>query len=557
MYEVRKNGCTVLEADACGIGFVATRKGVAERGVVELGLDLARRFDHRGAPGHGAGVLLDIPWPMLLDRFPEYAKPIAQRDVALGMFFLPFDGPLRRQCVEAVERVASVAGAEVLQWADVPIDPEALPPSSSARRTLPVVRQALFHRPSGLSEDGWFACRYLLRLALDSELDGMAGDEFSVVSLSNRTVVYKGLAELSRVDDLYPDLRDPGFASRFVVFHSRYCTNTTTAWRRAQPFWALAHNGEIATIRGNVAWMQAIGKGLIRSLAERHPSLARLAERVGSVVCSGGSDSANLDDMLISLAAGGMTLTQALLALLPASRTEDPRLALFYETMGVYLGACDGPAAVVACDGDEAVAHLDRNGLRPLWVAATEEYVFASSEPVEPLPVGTPLLRRCLGPGETLMVRLATGSVLSDGDPGLLGLDAPPSTPAYETPVSDVSPPSEEPDLPVWQRAFGMTREDLDVLLEPLFGTGKLALGSMGDDTSPAALLDTLPRRLEDHFALRFAQETSPPIDPIRDQGVFYPRAWVGDRSGLWGGVGRGLFSCESRVLSSADARWL
>ncbi|MET0556726.1 MAG: hypothetical protein ABW221_27045, partial [Vicinamibacteria bacterium] len=315
MYRPDPPDVTRREHAACGIGFLASRKGVAERRLVEIALDLCKQFDHRGAPGHGAGLLLDIPWPLLLDRFPEHTRAIAQRDIALGMFFLPHEAGPRRACVDAVEDMAALAGADVLAWADVPVNLEALPSGSSARRTAPVVRQALFRRPPGLGEEGWFACRYLLRLALDENLPN--ADDFALCSLSNRTVVYKGLAELSRVGELYPDLRDELVASRFVLFHSRYSTNTTTAWRRAQPFWGLAHNGEIATIRGNVAWMHAIGQDLVRKLIERHPTLKRIGSKVRSIICGGGSDSANLDDMLLSLIAGGMSMPQALIALLP------------------------------------------------------------------------------------------------------------------------------------------------------------------------------------------------------------------------------------------------
>jgi glutamate synthase domain-containing protein 1 len=182
------------EAAACGIGFLASRKGVAERALVDIALGLCRQFDHRGAPGHGAGLLLDIPWPLLLDRFPEQTRVVAQRDAALGMFFLPFDAKERRLCVETVEELAAEAGSDVLGWADVPFNVEALPPGSSARRTAPVVRQALFKRPAGAGEDGWFACRYLLRLALDETLSERIGDSFAISSLSNRTVVYRGWA---------------------------------------------------------------------------------------------------------------------------------------------------------------------------------------------------------------------------------------------------------------------------------------------------------------------------------------------------------------------------
>lgn len=561
MYEVLRNGKPALEADACGIGFVVSRKGVPDRALVDVALDFSSRFDHRGAPGHGAGFQLDIPWPLLLDRFPAHAKLIAQRDVALGMFFLPFEGTLRRRCVAAVEDLANLAGAPVLQWADVPINLDVLPVDSKARRLAPIVRQALIRRPDGLSEEGWFVCRYLLRLAIDKAVGALAGDEFAVVSISNRTVVYKGLAELSQIGDLYPDLRNPDFASRYVVFHSRYCTNTTTAWRRAQPFWALAHNGEINTIKGNVAWMEAIGRDLIDRLAQEHPVLAALAAKVGSVVCSGGSDTANLDDMLIALMAGGMTLSQSILALLPEATSAispDSKLFEFYQSMGVFLGACDGPAAVVACDGDEAVAHLDRNGLRPLWVTTTKDYAVAASELTGSFPTGKIEAQRLLGPGETVAVNLATGQILWNEAMHEQLARLPFTSPAdrvVEGGATALSP--ELDDLVSVQRAFGMTREDVDVILAPLADIGKPALGSMGDDTSPSALLDILPRRLEDHFALRFAQETSPPIDPIRDAWVFDSSVAIGDRSGLWDGQGRPVYTFPDRILSVGQAAWL
>lgn len=556
MYWVQKGSRQILEADACGIGFIASRKGVADRQVVDHGLDLCKRFDHRGAPGHGAGIQVDIPWPLLLDRFPDHAKLIAQRDVAVGMFFLPFEATLRRQCIEKVEELATLANVEVLQWAKVPTDPAALEPTSSAQRTMPVVRQALFKRPEGMSEDAWFVCRYLLRLAFDQ---AVVNDDFSVVSLSNRTIIYKGLFALSRIAEFYPDLQDPHFASRFLLFHSRYCTNTTTAWRRAQPFWALAHNGEINTIRGNVAWFEAIGRDLLASLVRKHPELQNLASHVSSVICTGGSDTANLDDMMIALMAGGMSITQSLLALLPEAQPAGP-IADFYQAMSVYLGACDGPAALVACDGDEAVAHLDRNGLRPLWFATTKDYAVAASELTGTFPTGEIEVQRLLGPGETVRVKLAQGTVqLNDEIQEQVAREA---YPPLEGRVAKggalpTLPPRSQDDLTQMQVAFGMTKEDIDVVLKPMIESGKPAVGSMGDDTSPAAMLDRLPRRLEDHFSLRFAQETSPPIDPIRDAWVFDSGVVLGDRSGLFGKTARSAFSFAHRILSRAEAAWV
>jgi len=561
MFQVIRHGRPHLEADACGIGFLASRKGVADRAVVENALELCRQFDHRGAPGHGAGVQLDIPWPLLLDRFPDHAKLIAQQDLALGMFFLPLETTDRRRCTAIVEELAHLAGSEVLQWAEVPINPDALPEGSSARMTMPKVRQAIFRRPEGMSEDGWFACRYLLRLAIDEEANKMYGDNFAIVSLSNRTVVYKGLAELSRIGDLYPDLQDPHFRSRYVLFHSRYCTNTTTAWRRAQPFWALAHNGEISTIQGNVAWMQAIGRDLIANLVEQFPSIQKLASRITSVVCPGGSDTANLDDMLIALLAGGMNVPQAILALLPQATSTLPDgspLRKFNEAMEVFLGACDGPAAIVACDGDYAVAHLDRNGLRPLWMTVTKDFAFASSEPTGTFPLGPFQSQRIMGPGETMLVHLADGAILTNEQVhDEVGRKDYPRLPQDVVPLSTVEALPEFGDLTRLQRAFGMGKEDIDVVLTPLLKTGKPAVGSMGDDTSPAAMLDQFPRRIEDYFALRFAQETSPPIDPIRDAWVFDSSASIGNRSGLFGGEEGLVYRSEHRVISLGECTWL
>jgi glutamate synthase domain-containing protein 2/glutamate synthase domain-containing protein 3 len=411
-----------------------------------------------------------------------------------------------------------------------------------------------------MSESAWFACRYLLRLALDHGVGDAMGEQFSVVSLSNRTIVYKSLCALSKIGDFYPELRHPDYATRFVLFHSRYCTNTTTAWKRAQPFWAIAHNGEIATIKGNVAWIEAKGQDLIGSLVESHPTLSSLAERAGGIIARGGSDTANLDDMVIALLAGGMTLKQALLALLPeaSNQTNSRLLAEFAQSMSVYLGACDGPAAIVACDGDEAVAHLDRNGLRPLWFGTTSDYALAVSEMTGTFPHQKLDSLRILGPGETVAVKLSTGQVLfheeireevSRGDF--------PSASYRITQGQTLDFEATEPTTGL-KAAFGMTKEDEEILIKALSDTGKPAVGSMGDDTPPAAMLDRLPRRLEDYFVLRFAQETSPPIDPIRDAWVFDGTCLIGDRSGLWRPTTEGkLYSFDRRVLSRGQVAWL
>lgn len=564
MYEVKRNGRTILEADACGIGFVASRRGWASRRLIEDALNLAGRFDHRGAPGHGAGMQLDIPWALLLKRFPKHASLIANREAAVGMFFLPAEARDRTDCTSRINRLCELAHSHVLAWEKVPVDESALPSDSPARRTLPYVAQVLLKRPDDLSEWGWFASRYLLRLAIEQEMRADYGDSFYVASLSNRTIVYKGLCELSRLADFYPDLRNPDYSSRYALFHSRYCTNTTTAWRRAQPFWSIAHNGEISTIKGNAAWMEAIGRDLLKRLAEETPELKALDSRVRSVICPGGSDTANLDDMVIALVAGGMSLSQAILGLLPEARSRmaaGSPLADFAQSMAMYLGACDGPAALVACDGDEAVAHLDRNGLRPLWFATTKEYAIAASELTGEAPFADLEDQRILGPGETVVVKLNSRQILVNGQVHEEVARQPfPSALARLEPAGAAAPSKPfacGEDLTRLQRAFGMDKEELSVIFGPLVEAGKPAIGAMGDDTPPSALLDAMPRRLEDYFKLRFAQETSPPIDPIRDAWVFDTQVMLGDRSGLWGGGCGKVAAMPHAVLNSLEMAWL
>jgi len=565
MYRVNCSGKTNLEADACGIGFVATRGGLANRGTVDFGIHLCAQFDHRGAPGHGSGVILDIPWSLMESRFPDYADRVQAKDVAVGAFFLPRDKNLYEECVRRIERVARSAGADVLAWAEVPVELNALAEGSHARNSCPEIRHALFRHPEGLSNEGWFACRYLLRLAIEAALEDLPTDEYSILSLSNRTIVYKGLSELSRIADFFLDLKRTDVESRFFLFHSRYCTNTTTAWSRAQPFWVLAHNGEISTIDGNTEWFRSIGASLVDGISEQFPTLAPLADQVRSVICEGGSDSQVLDDMTIALVASGLTMSQSLLALLPEARPAvlDERVRAFYESTSLYFGACDGPAAVVACDGDEAVAHLDRNGLRPLWFLSSPNYAIALSELTGTFPTEEFSEQRILSPGETVRVDLLSGDVHPDEEVkrevAVRGFPNRPRKRAASKPtVKPRSAPWPDPllqwPLATIQAAFGMGKEDLDVLLAPMRKFGKAAVGSMGDDTSPSAILDRYPRRPEDYFALRFAQETSPPIDPIRDAWVFDPTGFLGDRSGYWSTEApRAVFRLEHRVLSNEE----
>jgi hypothetical protein len=250
-----------------------------------------------------------------------------------------------------------------------------------------------------------------------------------------------------------------------------------------------------------------------------------------------------------------------MLGLLPSAEKalkENDHLRDFYQAARIYLGACDGPAALVGCDGTTAVAHLDRNGLRPMWAQESEDFLLVASELTGTIDIGSVLIQKVLGTGETLLIDLDKGKVLYD--------EAVRDSVAREDfhlvfsrIVEGEESLCEEPELnllPI-QKSFGMTKEDLDVLILPMGDTGKQPLGAMGDDTSPAAMLEVLPRRIEDHFKLRFAQETSPPVDPIRDEWVFDTTATIGDRTGLWAKSSGHLYSFKHRVLNLGEVEWL
>ena len=243
-----------FEHDACGVGMVANLSGEADHAIVGHGLTILKRLMHRGATGNdpetgdGAGLLLRIP-----REFFRKAVPALRGADAFGVAMI-FGAEGEEAAIEAAARGE---GCEVLAWRDVPTEPSAI--GTDARKVMPRIRQLFLAAPAGAVDDAAVERRLLV---VRRQIEKAAPGAY-VCSCSARTVVYKGLLLATQIERFYPDLSDPDFASPFAIVHQRYSTNTVPSWELAHPFRALAHNGEINALKGNLG-----------ALAAREPSLA-------------------------------------------------------------------------------------------------------------------------------------------------------------------------------------------------------------------------------------------------------------------------------------------
>ncbi|MDQ7858077.1 MAG: glutamate synthase large subunit [Armatimonadota bacterium] len=525
------------ERDACGVGFVADRRGRHSHAVLRCALTAVASMSHRGAlaadakTGDGAGVLTQIPYTLLRR---DLRLRTANADLGVGMVFLPRATDAARASWTLVATTLEEHGVPVLGWRLVPTDPTAL--GDHARRTQPEIAQVVVGRPRGADDEAYERALYRARRAIERRAAAEALDLY-LPSLSHATVVYKGLFVSPQLPKFYPDLEHPAFETAIAVFHQRYSTNTFPSWALAQPFRLLAHNGEINTLQGNVTWMAA------REALLRSPHWPEGLDDLTPVIQPGGSDSAMLDNVLELLRRGGRSLLHAMLMLVPSAWEglgDLPELVrAFFEYHACLMEPWDGPAALAFSDGRYAAAALDRNGLRPARYVVTRDglVVVASEAGVVDVPAERVVEKGRLGPGQVLAVDTHKGVVLHDDEVKMLCAAQRPygtwverelirlGRPAGETPA----PP---PDLVRRQRVFGYTGEDLRRVLRPMVDEGKDPVFSMGDDTPPAALA-TRPRGLAAYFRQRFAQVTNPPIDPLRERLVMSLTGYLGPRPNL------------------------
>ena len=496
------------ERDACGIGLVADARARASREIVDRALAGLAAVSHRGAwaadgvTGDGAGLLL----PLHHSLTGVYCAGVA-------MCFLR--EPWLRGVVEEACRAERL---EPIGWRDVPHDVAAL--GSTAAATVPRIAQLVL-APCEDEDAELRAHRARRRAEL---VEGVY-----VASLSFRTVTYKALCAATQLDSFYPDLRDPDWAAPWAIFHQRFSTNTEPSWERAQPFRLLCHNGEINTIEGNVAWMEA------RERAQGvDPDLAPALDHSGS-------DSALLDNALELLVRSGVDVCEALSQLVPPAWQNDPRVGEAERAMRRYhamlVEPWDGPAGLVFSDGITCGAKLDRNGLRPLRVAVSGDglVVVASEAGAVPLPEGVPVRRGRLGPGQLLAVDPRRGLRFDGELTRELAARKPYAAWVEETArFGEQGAPVAAPEADLGPRhaLHGYTREELSLMLRPIAQTGQEPVYSMGDD-APIAPLAGRARPLASYFRQRFAQVTNPAIDHYRERTVMSVATLVGARPPL------------------------
>jgi len=515
------------EKDACGLAMVATLRGTGGHDIVDAALGALRNLEHRGAvgsdagTGDGAGILCQVP-DAFLREVVDFALPAAG-EYAVGIAYLPTNDAGRARVKAAIEETAAEESLRVLGWRAVPVRPDEL--GSLARAAMPAFEQlfvagaaadAAGALPSGIELD-----RRTYRLRKRIERD----QEVYFMSLSSRTMVYKGMVTTLQLEPFYPDLSDERFASKLAIVHSRYSTNTFPSWPLAQPFRMIAHNGEINTVRGNRNWMRARQSQLESELLGDFAPLL-------PIVSPGASDSASFDEVVELLSLSGRTLPHAVLMMVPEAwenqSAMDPQLRAFYEFHSMLLEPWDGPAAITFTDGSLVGATLDRNGLRPGRFVVTDEglVVLASEVGVIDVPASRIVRKGRLRPGRMFLVDTDAGRIIEDDEikrelaasgpwsewleAGRINLrDLPDREHVVHTPAS----------VTRRQRAFGYTEEEVRILLRPMAQTGAEPLGAMGSDT-PIAVLSERPRLLFDYFTQQFAQVTNPPLDSIRESVV-------------------------------------
>jgi glutamate synthase (NADPH/NADH) large chain len=523
------------ERDACGVGLVAAIDGKPRREVVELAIKSLKNVAHRGAvdpdglSGDGAGLMVEAPQAFFAEQVRTIGQSLRPGPIAIGQIFLP------RTDLGAQDRARAIVETEVLRagfyiygWRQTPIDLSVV--GSKADATRPEIEQIMLACPADLIDDGEALERelYLVRRRIEKAITAEGVPGFYVCSLSSRSLIYKGMVRAELLDRLYPDLLDPRFEAAYAIFHQRYSTNTFPEWRLAQPFRMLAHNGEINTLKGNLNWMKSHEIRMAATAFGDH------GDDVKPVVQAGGSDSASLDNVFEVLVRAGRPAPMAKALLIPEAWAKDEGLMkaehrALYAYCNAVMEPWDGPAAICATDGRWIVCGKDRNGLRPLRAMETHDgLLLAGSEAgLAGLPESRIKRRLPIGPGRMIVADLKTGMVLDETQAvDALAADHP-YTEWLENMV-DLEPligPGPEPRaatgeaLTRRQIAAGYSREDLDLLLDPLIKDGKEAVGSMGDD-APPAVLSTLPRPLAHYFRQNFSQVTNPPIDPLREAGA-------------------------------------
>ena len=523
------------EHDACGVGMLVNIQGGKSHELVESALKVLENMRHRGAEGadnktgDGAGIMLQIPHEFILLQgipVPEKGK------YGTGLLFLPKDGKDQAVILSVIIEEIEKEGLTLMHLRNVPTCPEIL--GEAALANEPDIKQIFI---TGFTESETADRKlYIIRKRIENRIrksDIPTREDFYIVSLSTKNIVYKGMLSSLQLRNYFPDLTNSYFTSGLALVHSRFSTNTFPTWGLAQPFRLLAHNGEINTIRGNRGWMEA------RESVLSSPALGDIRE-IRPIVQPGMSDSASLDNVLEFLIMSGLSLPHAMAMLVPESFNEknpiSEDLKAFYEYHSILMEPWDGPAALLFSDGRYAGGMLDRNGLRPARYLITQGgmMVVASEVGVMDFEPGDIKEKGRLQPGKILLIDTEKGEIYYDGELKKQLAEAKP----YRTWLAGnrieldelksgrkVSHSVENYDSML--RIFGYSKEDMERLIVPMCTTGAEPINSMGNDT-PLAVLSDKAQLLYNYFRQQFAQVTNPPIDPIREELVMSLTEYIG-----------------------------
>ena len=535
-------GLDLIEHDACGVGFIAAIDGKPRRQVVAYGLAALKALWHRGAvdadgkTGDGAGIHVEVPQAFFRDHVRLTGQSAGEGRIAVGQIFLP------RTDQDAQEAARTIVESEILGfgylvhgWRQVPVDLSVL--GEKAAQTRPEIAQIMISS-RGAEVEAFERDLYIIRRRIENQAAKAGLADFYVCSLSSRSIIYKGMFLAAELSVFYPDLEDERFESSFALYHQRYSTNTFPKWRLAHPYRMLAHNGEINTLKGNAHWMAAHEP---RMQAE---AFGAYMEDVRAAIQPGGSDSAVLDNVLELMIRAGRSAPMAKSMMIPEAVPRDTTMPdahrAFYSYCNAVMEPWDGPAALAIYDGRWILGGMDRHGLRPMRYTLTDDglLILGSESGMVKLDEARIVEKGRVGPGQMIAVDLEEGRLYRDRElkdtlaatqpyaewtKGIVELDAlMREASAAETGAM----PRDE--LRRRQLAFGISQEDLELILHAMVEDAKEPTGSMGDDT-PLAILSDQYRGLHHFFRQNFSQVTNPPIDSLRERRGMTLRTRLGN----------------------------
>ena len=532
----------LTDHDACGIGAVVNIDGRKTHSAVNDALCIVEHLGHRagkdasGEVGDGVGVLLQISHRFFAKAAEKENMILPdEKDYAVGMFFFLKDNVSRVISERMFEVIAEKYGMKVLGWRDVPVNSGIL--GKKALETMPCIKQVFVKRPQETAQG--LAFDRLLYVARREFEQG--NDTTYIVSLSSRTIVYKGMFLVDQLRQFYEDLQDPDYETAIAIVHSRFSTNTTPSWIRAHPYRMIAHNGEINTISGNHDRMLAREETMHSALTEPY------IDRIYPVINDAGSDSAMVDNTLEFMYMSGIDLPLALMIMIPEPWKNNNSISQekkdFYHYYATMMEPWDGPAAVIFTDGERVGACLDRNGLRPAryYVTDDQRLILSSEVGVLDFDESHIVKKSRLMPGRILLADTVKKRIIGDEECKDMYIRSRPYGEwlsmhlkrLADIPIPNHKLPSHTQDMrDKLYKVFGYSYEDVMDVIYRMAENGTEPTASMGHDT-PLTMFSGHHENLFGYFYQRFAQVTNPPIDAIREKAVTDTTVYLGSEGNL------------------------